>query len=131
MISGFIRTLKRRLGNNIFWSGDYSFLAGLGKAGPFGDFIHRLLEKFFGWGYYLWPLIFFVLAAVFLASERKKIYLISFLGAVLFVAAGLGLIDIVFPDKGGLVGNLIGYLEAPFGQIASIVVIVVALAASF
>ncbi|MEK7451476.1 MAG: DNA translocase FtsK 4TM domain-containing protein [Patescibacteria group bacterium] len=107
------------------------FLAGLGKAGPFGDFIHRLLEKFFGWGYYLWPLIFFVLAAVFLASERKKIYLISFLGAVLFVAAGLGLIDIVFPDKGGLVGNLIGYLEAPFGQIASIVVIVVALAASF
>ena len=54
-----------------------------------------------------------------------------FLGAVLFVAAGLGLIDIVFPDKGGLVGNLIGYLEVPFGQIASIVVIVVALAASF
>ncbi len=107
------------------------FLAGLGKAGPFGDFIHRLLEKFFGWGYYLWPLIFFVLAAVFLASERKKIYLVSFLGAVLFVAAGLGLIDIVFPDKGGLVGSLIGYLEVPFGQIASTVVIVVALAASF
>ncbi|MBI5079501.1 hypothetical protein HZB06_02415 [Candidatus Wolfebacteria bacterium] len=107
------------------------FLAGFGKAGPFGDFTHRLLEKLFGWGYYLWPLIFLVLAGVFLASERKKIYLVSLLGAVLFVAAGLGFIDIIFPDKGGLVGNLIGYLEAPFGQAASIVIVVIILAASF
>jgi len=100
-------------------------LASFKSAGPFGDFIFRLLEKLFGWGYYLLPLIFLVLSGVFLTSERRRIYKITFLGAILFVLAGLGLIDIIFPDKGGIVGHLIGFLEIPFGYTASIVIVIV------
>jgi len=100
-------------------------LASFKSAGPFGDFLYRFFEKLFGWGYYLLPLIFLVLSAVFLASERQRIYKITFLGATLFVLAGLGLIDIIFPNKGGVIGNIVGFLETPFGYTASIIIVIV------
>lgn len=100
-------------------------LAKFNNAGPLGTFIYNFLEGLFGWGYYLLPLILFVVAGVFLTSARRKIYKITFFGAVLFVLAGLGLIDIVFPDNGGLVGSVIGLLEIPFGYVASIVAVII------
>ncbi len=106
-------------------------LASFKSAGPLGNFLYLFFEKLFGWGYYLLPLIFLVLTGVFLISERRKIYQITFLGAILFVLAGLGLIDIIFPTKGGLIGNTIGFLEIPFGYIASIIITVIILIVSF
>ncbi len=100
-------------------------LASFKSAGPFGNFLYLFFEKLFGWGYYLLPLIFLVLSGVFLASERQRIYKITFLGAILFVLAGLGLIDIIFTGKGGLIGNIVGFLETPFGYTASIVIVIV------
>jgi len=100
-------------------------LASFKSAGPFGNFLYLFFEKLFGWGYYLLPLIFLVLSGVFLASERQRIYKITFLGAMLFVLAGLGLIDIIFPNKGGVIGNIVGFLETPFGYTASIVIVIV------
>ncbi|MEK7162990.1 MAG: DNA translocase FtsK [Patescibacteria group bacterium] len=105
-------------------------LASFHSAGPFGNFLYRIFEKFFGWGYYLLPLIFLIIAGVFLTSERRKIYKITFLGAAIFVLAGLGLIDIIYPDRGGLAGNFIGLLEIPFGYIASLVIIIIIVIAS-
>ncbi len=106
-------------------------LARFQNAGPFGNFLYRFFEKLFGWGYYLLPLIFLVLAGVFLASERRKIYQITSIGAVLFVISGLGLIDIIFPNNGGLAGNIIGVLEVPFGYVASIIISLIILVVSF
>lgn len=100
-------------------------LAGFNAAGPFGNFLYNIFEKLFGWGYWLQPIIFLVLAGVFLASERQKIYKTTFLGAILFVLSGLGLIDIVFPQKGGLVGSMTGSLEVLFGYVASIIILIV------
>ena len=113
-----------------FGFGIILLLAKFNNAGPLGVFVYNFLEGFFGWGYYLLPLILFVVAGVFLASDRRKIYQITFFGAVLFILAGLGLIDIVFPDKGGLVGSIIGLLEIPFGYIASIVAVVISAVAA-
>ncbi len=107
------------------------FLASFQNAGPLGNFLYRFFNKLFGWGYYLLPLIFLIMAGVFLISERRRIYKITFLGAALFILAGLGLIDIIFPEKGGAAGGIIGYLEIPFGYIASLVIIIVAITASF
>ena len=45
--------------------------------------------------------------------------------------AGLGLIDIIFPDRAGLIGNFVGFLEIPFGYIASLVIITVVVVVSF
>ena len=106
-------------------------LASFENAGPLGNFLYDFFEKLFGWGYYLLPAIFLVLAGVFLASERQRIYQITFLGAGLFTLAGLGLIDIIFPDKGGWVGRTVGFLEVPFGYTASIIVVIIIIVISF
>src|SRR3989344_2667702 len=98
------------------------FLASFRSAGPFGNFAYVVFEKLFGLGYYLLPLIFLIMAGVFLASERRRIYAVTFLGAMMFVLAGLGLIDIIFPGKGGLTGETIGFLEIIFGYWAAIIV---------
>ncbi|MEK7555378.1 MAG: DNA translocase FtsK 4TM domain-containing protein [Patescibacteria group bacterium] len=105
-------------------------LASFQNAGPVGNFIYKIFENLFGWGYYLLPTIFLIMAGVFLASERRKIYQITFIGAVLFVLSGLGLIDIISQNKGGIIGNIIGSLETPFGYTASIVIISTILVAS-
>lgn len=106
-------------------------LASFKSAGPFGNFLYLFFEKLFGWGYYLLPLIFLILSGVFLASERRKIYAITFLGATIFVFAGLGLMDVIWPEKGGIIGAFIGLLEVPFGYTASIVIVILMAIISF
>ncbi|OGM91776.1 hypothetical protein A2999_00500 [Candidatus Wolfebacteria bacterium RIFCSPLOWO2_01_FULL_38_11] len=105
------------------------FLASFNSAGPAGSFVYNVFNKLFGWGYYLLPLILLVIAGVFLTSERQRLYKITFLGAIIFVFSGLGLIDIISPRAGGLTGKIIGSIEALFGYAASIIAIgVVAIA---
>ena len=106
-------------------------LASFKNAGPLGNFLFRIFEGLFGWGYYLLPLIFLIIAGVFLISERRRIHKTAFFGAVFFVLAGLGLIDIIFPDRAGLIGNFVGFLEIPFGYIASLVIAVVVVVVAF
>ncbi len=96
-------------------------LASFAKAGPAGTFLFDILYKLFGWGYYLWPFIAFVIALSLLLSAEEKFFAMTAVGAAGFIAGGLGLIDIIFPEKGGLIGNGIGALEVPFGYTASIV----------
>ncbi len=107
------------------------FLASFKNAGPFGDFLYNFFTKLLGLGYYLLPLIFLVMAGVFFTSERRKIYGITFFGAFLFVLSGLGFIDIVFPQKAGIIGGIAGSIESLFGYTASLVVITVMGVVSF
>ncbi|MBI2604429.1 MAG: DNA translocase FtsK [Candidatus Harrisonbacteria bacterium] len=97
-------------------------LASFGKAGPLGTFLFALLSKLFGWGYYLWPFIAFVVAFSFLLTHEEKFFALTAAGVGGFIAGGLGLIDIIFPEKGGLIGIGIGALEVPFGYTASLIV---------
>ncbi len=99
------------------------FLAKFQNAGPVGGFFYYFFERLFGVGYYLFPLTLLIMAGVFLTSERRRIYQATFFGAALFVLAGLGLIDIVFPEKGGLAGKTVGLLEVPFGFATSLVIV--------
>jgi len=46
----------------------------------------------------------------------------TFLGAILFIISGLGLIDIIYSDNGGLIGRWMGALELPFGYTAAIII---------
>jgi len=105
-------------------------LASFGKAGPAGDFLFNVLYKLFGWGYYLWPSIALLLAFSFLLSHEEKFLGMTLLGVIGFITSGLGIIDVVFPQKGGWVGNVIGSLEVPFGYTASIILLVCLTAAS-
>ncbi|MEK7553544.1 MAG: DNA translocase FtsK 4TM domain-containing protein [Patescibacteria group bacterium] len=98
-------------------------LARFKNAGPAGSFFYEIFETLFGLGYYLLPLIFLMMAGAFLISERRRIYAITFIGAALFIFSGLGLIDILFPEKGGVVGMAVGSLEKLFGYAGSLVIV--------
>ncbi len=99
-------------------------LASFEKAGPVGTFMFDLLFKLFGFGYYLFPAIEILIALSLLLSRAEKFFGIIILGAIGFLLSGLGFIDIILPEKGGLIGGAIGALEIPFGYIASIVLTV-------
>src|SRR3989344_6163686 len=108
----------------------FLLLASFKQAGPAGNFIYRTLNRLLGWGYYLLPTILLITALAILASKQRKIFGITLLGAVLFVISGLGIIDLLVSDAGGLIGKFIGALEIPFGQPASLVITVTLLISS-
>lgn len=106
-------------------------LAAAGQAGPAGSLLYRFLDKVFGWGYYLLPFIFFLAAFVWMTPDRRRLLLTTGLGGFLFLIAGLGLIDIIQPGKGGWAGVIIGSLKIPFGQTAAVVITVALIVVSF
>lgn len=97
-------------------------LASFEKAGPAGNFVYRVFEKLFGLGYFLFPLIFLVLAGVFLLSKKRTFPYSSLLGALVFTLSGLGFFDVLLSERGGLIGKAIGFIEVPFGFPASLIV---------
>lgn len=96
-------------------------LAWFGKAGPVGSVIYRGFETLFGWGYVLVPLIFLLVAGVFLASERRLLVGVTLAGAALLLLSLLGLIELIAEGKGGWAGLIVGSLRIPFGTTAGIV----------
>ncbi len=99
-------------------------LASFHNAGPAGELIFNTLTKLFGLGYYLFPTILLIMAGAFLSGveQKEKGITLTFIGAALFIMAGLGLIDILYPEKGGLIGKWFGAVETPFGRTAAIVI---------
>ncbi len=98
-------------------------LGSFGYAGPAGKFTFDVLFTLLGWGYYLIPVTLVLVAANFLTkSERPKFVGMTFLGATLFVLAGLGTLDILYPGKAGLSGSFLGGIQVFFGYWASLVV---------
>lgn len=106
-------------------------LAGVGQAGPWGSTAYRSLSELFGLGFYLFPIIFFLLAFSFISEKQKMPVGVTLIGDILFIASGLGLIDIISPNSGGLFGTAIGSLKIPFGVPAAIVIMLTILTASF
>lgn len=82
-------------------------LSSFGIAGIVGETIFTTFSLLFGIGYYLLPILFFVLSFSFFNSMRYKIGVGRIIGSALFFISGLGLVEMVFSDKGGVVGKLI------------------------
>ena len=100
-------------------------LSRFGYAGPVGNALYKSLHYLFGIGYYLLPIVFFILSGLLVAAERKKMYKITFIGALTFVLANLGLIELVYPSEGGLIGRGVSYLQIPFGYTAAIIILAI------
>lgn len=109
-----------------FGSAVFFFLASVNKAGPLGEFLFRGLSALFGFGYYITPIIFMIISAVFLTSEGKRVSRSVIFGASIFTVASLGLFDLFSPGAGGFFGALIGKIQIPLGSIASFVALFVA-----
>lgn len=110
------------------------FLAGIGQAGPWGEASYNVLSKLFGWGYFLFPVIFFILAFSFISKEDRedeRIVGITISANIFLFLSGLGLIDIIASERGGIFGASIGALKNPFGVPAALVIMLVVLIISF
>lgn len=106
-------------------------LALFDKAGPAGHHAYIGLVKAFGWGYYLLPTTTLVLALVFLAHHELEWLAPPLFGGAAFILAALGALDIIFPEKAGFIGTVIGLVEKPFGYQASLVIMGVIMLAGF
>lgn len=105
-------------------------LAHFDKAGPAGQALFSGLTAVFGWGYYLLPVIAFIIAGVLLTTSELEWLTPIFLASAVLIISALGLIDIVFPGQGGFTGNIIGLIQTPFGYYASLVIVSVLIIAS-
>src|SRR3989344_2667257 len=94
------------------------------KSGPAGEALYRLLTILFGLGYYLFPLIFLIMAGTFISgkTQNNRRVAMTLAGATMFVLSGLGVIDILAENRGGLVGRWMGSVESPFGYIAGLII---------
>lgn len=97
-------------------------LSSFGEAGPAGSIIFQNLDYLLGWGYYLLPAFLLMAAFIFLTTERQRVVGVTIIGSVFLFLSALGIIDIVSPKNGGLLGSAVGVIEAPFGYAASLIV---------
>ena len=82
----------------------------LGKAGILGNYIKSTLVSLFGRGFFVVPIIFFILGLSLLRDFKKKTTLGVFAGVALFFLSSLGILDLVFGKfGGGYTGFLISY----------------------
>jgi DNA segregation ATPase FtsK/SpoIIIE, S-DNA-T family len=106
-------------------------LALFGRAGSAGDLFADISKMLFGWGIFLAPLGFVMLAASFLKSISHEIYVSAIAGTILFILGFLAAFYIfgsgdfaVRVNQGGYLGLALGYpLLKLVGPAASYVVL--------
>lgn len=105
---------------------------GYSLGGFIGQKSYEILhDTLFGIGYYLLPVIFIMLAVSFFKSLKKKLALTHSIGGVLFFLSGLGLINIIAVNKGGVVGSFISKpLISLFDVYVSIIILLAFIAIS-
>lgn len=85
----------------------FLILAAFSKAGIVGEKIYVSAKYLFGVGYFLFPILFFLLCFASIKSFRKKFPLAKIIVSFLFFLAALGLTDILISAQAGLIGSLI------------------------
>ncbi len=82
-------------------------LASMGRAGPVGDSLYSFLTTLLGLGYFLVPIIFVMLGVSFLKTITHRFPIVKIVGSTIFLLAGLGMIDIVGKNQGGVIGRVV------------------------
>lgn len=105
----------------LFGIGILLLLSSAGKAGPAGNSIYGGLSYLFGWGYFIMPALLIISGFVFLMADRQRVVGVTLFGSLFLFISSLGIIDILSPSSGGLLGQGIGTIKIPFGNTASLV----------
>ena len=100
-------TLQAVLAILFLVAGILSGLASFDKAGPVGVYFYHYAHELFGIGYFLVPLICIILSISFLRGIRQKFTIWKLIGGLLFLLSGLGLVNLIFADEGGIIGKYI------------------------
>lgn len=84
-----------------------SILAPFHLADPVGKYVYNFLKAWFGFGYFLMPISFVMLAVSFLKGSKRDFDTAKLIGILLFFFSGLGLIDLLVIHEGGIFGRWI------------------------
>ncbi|MCI0619526.1 DNA translocase FtsK [Candidatus Wolfebacteria bacterium] len=85
-------------------------LAAFSLAGPIGTRLYTFLSHLLGIGYFLLPLLALLLGIALTKALHNKLFGVTkIVGAILFILSGLGLIELVADERGGLVGEWISH----------------------
>jgi S-DNA-T family DNA segregation ATPase FtsK/SpoIIIE len=101
-------------------------------AGVAGDFTYGLLGKLFGTGYFLFPIVSFLLGLAFIRAIKPKLVSVTLGGGILFLISTLAITDIIFRERtlGEITGGTIGYLvSVPFLKLFDSALSIIALGA--
>src|SRR3989344_8790242 len=114
----------------------FLLLSQLGVAGKVGAFVYSMLYSVLGVGYLLLPLSFILLAILLFQSFERKFGALQIGSIGVFLLSGLGLISLVFPDKGGRLrtvfsSTLVAGIATPATVIFLIAAAIVALILAF
>ena len=90
-----------------FVSAVFILLSAFGYGGLVGNKLYRALNYLFGIGYYLLPTILFILVYSTLKEIKQDFAMIKTISSFSFLISGLGIIDLIFTGKGGVVGQTI------------------------
>lgn len=91
-----------------FASAIFFVLARFNVGGQAGQVSYLLLDKLFGWGFYLVPFLLLGLGVILLRSIKVGLVTTKAISGALFLLAVLGCLSIVRqPETGGLIGSLI------------------------
>lgn len=85
----------------------FLIMASFDKGGVAGEFVYKFSSYLLGVGYFLLPTLFFILGISYARTLEANFATIKILGSLLFVISGLGIVNLIFTDQGGVVGNLI------------------------
>ena len=100
-------TLQSVWGILFFVFGIFFLLAAFDKGGLVGLKLHEWLKAFFGLGYYLVPVLLFILSLSFFGNHERRFPLSKTIGSFLFFVSGLGIFGLISTDSGGIVGNVV------------------------
>ena len=82
----------------------FFLLASFNGAGLIGNIVYSSVGTFFGWGYFLFPIVLFIVSALFVKAMRPSFFATTITGSFLLFLSGLGILSLV--GKGGFVGSL-------------------------
>ncbi len=122
-------TLRAIIAVVFFVLGLFLILSGwpIEKGGRVGELSYKLFSYLFGIGYYLLPVVFFILCFSFFKTLHKKLAVTQTVGGLLFFLSGLGIINILLNERGGLIGGLISHPLVSMFDVYATVIILVAL----
>ncbi len=108
----FVGNLKKETRYSVlavifFVVGLFLILASWDKSGVVGESVFNFLDMLLGVGFFILPLIMFILGFTFLKSIRPELVTIKIVGSIFFFLSGIGIVTLLFKDGGGIIGKII------------------------
>ncbi len=85
----------------------FLILSSVDNGGSVGKFIYEKFSYLLGVGYFLVPVLFFILGATFTKETKRNFAWTKTLGSILFISSGLGITEMILPQRGGVIGEII------------------------